>query len=430
MKLIRYMLTALLALFVNEALATPNISVSFVLDESGSITSNNFQLETDGFMKALNALPADGSVELSIVGFASGVAIVKDRTILTAENFEAIRDALANNPKSGGGTNMSDAIDTTANVLSGSSAPTKVICLATDGEPSNESNTTTAADNAKANGITLTPVGIGLNSTGKTFLDSIASNPPVPNPTDFNEFATVVVNTCLGVVSSALNLELTPDPVDFGVFGLAGAVDICEYTETIGLLNHSDQPAKITNVSISGVDADQFELVSVAGVPAETLTFPFTLPPRYTTTIEVKLSPNQTPADGSYDAALTVTGEDENGVSAEFSTLLVAKYNPNVAGCLSVIDASPTIDKIDDDGKPLNKSGTPIGEINDVRSALQKSSLRRLGVVADGNARLFLTVKTNETSGKIRFMIIPPAQTEALLYKLDKAPTYGPMPLS
>ena len=63
---------------------------------------------------------------------------------------------------------MSAAINAAATLLDSSTATAKVICLATDGFPNSQSATRTAATNAKDTGITLAPIGIGLNSTGQT----------------------------------------------------------------------------------------------------------------------------------------------------------------------------------------------------------------------------------------------------------------------
>ncbi len=446
MKLLYSILIAfLLALFLNnQAYAQANVSVAFVLDESGSIEDDDFILETQGFINSLGRLPADGRIEISIVGFSKFSEKIAERILLTATGYTALVDSLQNNRQARDNTNMSDAIDTASSLLLSSTAPSKIICLATDGVPyikrGNDvatnvelakADTTIAANNAKNAGIIVTPIGVGLINDefdGKFFLDSIASNPPVPNPVDFNEFSTVVQNVCVGVVQSALNLELTPDPVDFGVLGPQTAVvDICEYTETVGIMNHSDKPAQITNISINGLDKEQFQLMTIAGENAETIQFPFTIPPLSSSTpIEVKLSPTtQSPADGSYDATLTVAAMDENGTDDVISTTLVAKYDPEIAGCLNVIDASPTITKITDNGIPLNGIGNQIQEL-DIEQALQNKSLARSGLVADGNARLFLAVKTNQVSGTIRFTIEPLNQlTETRLYPLDNTPTYG-----
>ena len=429
---IKYML--FLFIFSGILFASPNVSVTFVLDESGSVSSSNFQLENKGFINALEGLPTDGSVEISIIGFASGSQILQSRTVLTSANFNAVKATLEGNSQSGGGTNMSGAINNADGVLSPSTAPTKVICLSTDGRPNSESNTRSAATNTKNNGVTLAPIGIGLDASGKTFLDSIASNPPVPNPSNFTEFGTVARNSCVGVVNSALNIQLTPDLIDFGSFNsdtIDEDIDICaKDPKMIKVSNKSNQPATVTNIEIIGDDADDFELVSFMGVDISNLSYPITLSPSFSTEIKVKLKPNTNtiPVDKSYDATLKLTAEDSSQISGSFITTLVAKVDPAFPSCLGVsqIDASPLVYSISDSGVPLKENKSSVGEI-DVDLALQNDTqqeLHRDGLVADGNARLLLISKTRQNAGKVRLEILDSTKTEARLYSLSSTPTY------
>ena len=433
MKYLHFLSLSFLLILSGSLFAAPSVSVTFVMDESGSVSSSNFQLENQGFINALNGLPTDGSVEISIVGFASSSQTIQSPTVLTSANFNTVKAALEANVQNSGGTNMSGAINHAAGLLNPSYAATKIICLSTDGAPNSSSATTTAATNAKNSGITLSPVGIGLNSSGKTFLDSIASNPPIPNPTDFNEFATVVRNNCVGIVNSALNIQLTPDPVDFGSFNsqtISEDLSICaKDPQTVGVLNKSNQSAKITKIEIVGDDADDFELVSFMGEDVANLTYPISIPPSFSTQMKVKLNPNSTPEDKTYDASVKLTAEDSSQVSGAFSTTLIAKVDPDIPSCLgmSMIDASPLIYSISDIGKPLKKDNSEVSEI-DVALALQNDKtqeLNRKGLVADGNARLLLVSRTRQNTGKIRMEIINPTNvTETKLYSLENNPTY------
>ena len=434
MKLFNIKYVLFLLIFSGILFASPNVSVTFVLDESGSVSSSNFQLENKGFINALEGLPIDGSVEISMIGFASASQTLLSRTVLTAENFDAVKATLEGNSQRRGGTNMSGAINSADQILNPSTAPTKVICLSTDGQPNSEASTRTAATNTKNNGVTLVPIGIGLNATSKTFLDSIASNPPVANPSNFTEFATVVRNSCVGVVNSALNIQLTPDPVDFGFFNsltINEDIGICaKDPKIIKVLNKSNQPAKVISIEIVGDDANDFELISFMGVDIANLSYPITLSPSFSTEIKIKLKPNTNtiPADKSYDATLKLTAEDSNQISGEFITTLVAKVDPAFPSCLGVsqIDASPLVYSISDLGVPLKEDKSSVGEI-DVAIALQKDTkqeLHRDGLVADGNARLLLVSTTRQNTGKVRLEILNPSKTEARLYSLLSTPTY------
>ncbi len=411
--IIKFFAITLFALISTCIHAAPSVSVVFVLDESGSVSYSNFDLETQGFQRALNSLPLDGSVEVSVVGFSSYNTTIVDKVELTSATLPVVDSALANNPKESGGTAMSSAITTSTGILLGSSAPTKVICLATDGQPNSTSSTTTAANSAKNSGVFLSPIGIGLSSSGKTFLDSIASNPPVPNPSNFTDFATVVNNVCVGVTANALNLKLTPDVVDFGVTQGSGQAQ-CSLQETVGLLNRSNQIAEITNITIQGEDASDFQLISLMGNDFSSLTFPVKVPALFTTTMEVQLVPVSTPIDGTYDASIVVTAVDANGVSGDFTTILKA---PMGNSCLSVSvrDAQSIIGYIDESGIPfIFKGGNSITEA-DALTAVQSKEDERSGLVADGNARLLLTANTSLTEGTLRFQIMQPDNTEARL---------------
>jgi uncharacterized protein YegL/pimeloyl-ACP methyl ester carboxylesterase len=396
--------------------ANSSVSVVFVLDESGSVSRSNFLLETQGFQSALSNLPLDGSIEVSIIGFSSGNSVIVDRVALTSTNLADVQNALANNPKNSGGTNMSGAINSSTQLLLNSNAPSKVICLATDGEPDSQSSSTLAANNAKSGGIFLSPIGIGLSSSGKTFLDSIASNPPVPNPNNFTDFATVVTNVCVGVTSSALNLDLTPDLVDFGVTQGTGGADQCNLEETVLLTNRSNQPTEITSVSIEGEDAANFQIVSAFGVSGNTITFPVTLASLLSTQIEIKLAPISVPDDDSYDATIKVSGLDGNNVSGDFFTTLSA---PVGSACLNVAvnDAQSIVKSIDGLSKAKTAAGQDVVEA-DVTPLLADTTFGRAGLVADGNARLLITANTSITTGTMRFEIIAPAQTEAVFGSL------------
>lgn len=408
----------LMLLSLGKAHAEANVSVVFVLDESGSVGSSDFQLETQGFMNALDTLPTNGNTEVSVVGFASSSQILASNVLLTPSGADSLRLALSSNSQSGGGTGMASAIDTASQVLANSSALTKVICIATDGQPNNQSNTLASVSNAKSSGIVIAPIGVGLDSTGKTFLDSIATNPPVPNPASFDEFGTVVQNICIGVVESALNIELTPDSIDFGASN--GNSTECSQTESIGLLNHSDNIANITNISLEGEDADQFKIVNALGLASGSYSLPAILPSLYSTTIEVEIAPNQPPIDSSYDASLVVTASDENGVTSDFTATL---KSPLDTSCLSVniLDASPTITSISSASVPISSSGNPVEE-SDVELALGNDKLKRSGLVSDGNSRLLLSAKTTLTQGTVRFEIVDSDNTSAVLHSLGSSP--------
>ncbi|MFZ4539877.1 VWA domain-containing protein [Propionivibrio sp.] len=413
MKFLHVASAVLLALSTNVATAAVSVAVALVLDESGSIDNAEFRLETDGFIGAVDQIPSNGQVSVAVVGFASNADVILGNTVVDGTGKPAVRAALTNNPKAGGSTNMSLAISKAATVLAGSTAQSRVICLGTDGEPDSRSSTLAAANAAKAAGIRLVPVGIGLSSSGKLFLDSIASDPPIANPTSFEEFSQLVSTACIGVVKAALNIQLQPDPISFGT---VKAPLIKALVKTAGLLNAGTNTASVTGIFLRGVDADQFKIVSVKNIPFTGIIFPFSLPAAYSTTIELAIAPDRTPADGTYDAELVLTAEDIEGNTIEAQLGLFAGTGYDVFS-IDLVDAYPTIQRIDQQGRPLNKNGAPVSE-SDVRHADRK----RTGMVTDGNARLFLRANTTVTAGTVRFSIVTPSPTYAVLHPLTGSP--------
>ena len=427
------LLLVIASTFVN---ASPSVSVAFVLDESGSISASNFELETEGFQQALDSLSTGGSIEVSILGFSDSVETLIEREILTSSTYNTINSALENNTQASGGTFMSTAINAASNILQGSSAPTRIICIATDGYPNSESATITAADNAKAAGIILAPIGVALDTDGKLFLDGIASNPPVPNPADFEEFAEVVVNVCVGEVYASLSIQFTPDTVDFGAIGEQSVGGDSQYVATkyIGIGNSSSEYAYITNVDIIGNDSSSFEVLSFMLTDSSDLGnyYPISFSPFYGSSIKIAFKPQiPLPNSNVYTATLTIAAQNAGGVTADFMVDLKATIVPQDGTNFlqaTILDAQAIIYEISDVGAPLDESGVSVvGESNVsvlLGDASQTEKFHRNGFVADGNARLLLIAQTQNATDAIRFEIVDPHLTEARLYPLDVQPTY------
>jgi|GEM_PF-2192164 len=429
-----------------EVVSSGKISVVFVLDESGSIKSDSWTLEQKGFEKALSSLPANSTIEISIIKFDTNVEEIIGLTPLDSVNLDSIKNKLTSATQGSGSTAMNLAIDAAVQTLSKSSAPTKIIFLATDGEPTTGNDITAkSATLAKDAGIVLEPIGIGLGTSGETFLNTIASNPPVANPKDFTEFGTVVSNKVVGKVGSSINIRLSPDTVDFGVLhpdviATPGAIGVCGNKKTVELINSGNNNVSISELKITGIDAGSYKIESVDGQP---LNLPIVLGTKVTMSIIVVLSPTTTPSDGKFNGILTVKGEQiipkpALGLTgnptlggqilekkfADYSVSLSAAIDPSASKCftLDVVDALVVIEKIDDTGKPLTKAGNPVTE-NDVKLAIQgdsSHSLFRSGIAADGNARLLIRASTSLKSGTIRFTIPDNAETEALFYSLSR----------
>ena len=77
-KILRHTCSALAIAFASLAsYAAPlTTQLGFLIDASGSIGTQNFNTMRSGYATALAALPTDGSIELTVVTFASGTATV------------------------------------------------------------------------------------------------------------------------------------------------------------------------------------------------------------------------------------------------------------------------------------------------------------------------------------------------------------------
>ena len=395
------LLLVIASTFVN---ASPSVSVAFVLDESGSISATNFELETEGFQEALDSLSTDGSIEVSILGFSGSVETLIEREILTSSTYNSINSALENNTQASGGTYMSAAIDTASNILQGSSAPTRIICMATDGYPNSESATITAADNAKAAGIILTPIGIALDTDGKSFLDGIASNPPVPNPTDFEEFAEVVVNVCVtGLVDATSKVSFNPAVSDFGNFAQESWESLSEEREAV-LRNDGITNINITDIFLSGDNASYFSLEKIFSLDPNDIIFPVYLRPGASVpvTIAVKQQTLNDKVDGDVvSATIIAKGVDQDGNEVEASgdiSITVSSVELRV----NIIDASAGGRLIADvnSNANLKSDGGQLSE-NDINNFAYITQYERLGFVADGNSRLLIRIQTNVENASV-----------------------------
>ncbi len=253
---VRKLLWGLLAsasLFVSGIAAVHAIPVTqlgFALDSSGSVSSSNYTLQTQGLAQALSALPTDSTVEVSVIDFGSSVtthinAVVID-SVATRDSVVATVAAMA---KGGGTTNMSGAIGTLTNLLTSSGNfadpdSRAIINLSTDGAPNNTTNTTSAASSALSAGIdALTAEGVG--SSNDAFLQSIVFNPQgglgtgvilpedssPPNPltadnawvvpvSDFNAYATVISSKVEAIVPPTNGTVPVPSSIALMAIGL------------------------------------------------------------------------------------------------------------------------------------------------------------------------------------------------------------------
>lgn len=156
--------------------------LGFLIDASGSIGSGNFTTMKNGYASALAALPTDGSIELTVVTFATGTATVVAPTIVTAATLPTILAAITGMVYTGGSTATDAGINAIRGLMTGpgnlnfNRNLNSMINIATDGAPNNTSAALAAAVNAENAGIdALTAEAIG--SFNSNFLRDLVFSP-------------------------------------------------------------------------------------------------------------------------------------------------------------------------------------------------------------------------------------------------------------
>ena len=76
-----FLAAGVLSLSSHAAVTT---QLGFLVDASGSIGTTNFNIMRAGYVAALNALPVDGTIEVTMVNFANSTTTVIAPQVLTA----------------------------------------------------------------------------------------------------------------------------------------------------------------------------------------------------------------------------------------------------------------------------------------------------------------------------------------------------------
>jgi len=156
-----------------SASALPVIQLGFILDASGSVSTNNYNLMRTGLNNALAGLPQDSTVEVTVITYASGSSVVVAPTVVDgAPALAAIQNAITTHVKTGGGTNTALGINTAVTAMTGSinfadPGTTSLLNLMTDGSPNSQAAAEAAAAAAAAAGIdslSIEAIGSGVSS--------------------------------------------------------------------------------------------------------------------------------------------------------------------------------------------------------------------------------------------------------------------------
>lgn len=231
-----YKYIAISALAFGAGSAYADFQLGFALDGSGSVSPSNYQIMQTGLSNAMAALPTDGTVEITVVSYGSGVNTIVSPTVLTAASLAGIQSSIATHSKAGGFTNTSGALNSLTGLMSGSalfsmSDTTSIINLATDGFPNSQSNSVAAGQAALTAGIdaiSIEAIGSGVSSqSALNNLAAIAGPGPVsilpvdstniPNPVN-GSFVVPVSNFTAfeDIVTAKVVASVTPpmdDPV-------------------------------------------------------------------------------------------------------------------------------------------------------------------------------------------------------------------------
>jgi len=225
--------------------AAPTTQLGFLVDASGSIGAPNFNLMRAGYVAALNAIPVDGTIEVTMFTFATGAVQVIAPTVLTAASRPLMIAAINAMAFTAGGTNTAAGINGISLAMVASSSYSaglrSIINLATDGVPNDQAAAEASALAARNRGIdALTAEAIGqfnsaglldmvfsplttAGTVGNGVLLALGATPPNPMTSQpwvlpvnsFNDFQTAIVAKVIAVT------QTVPEPSALALVGLA-----------------------------------------------------------------------------------------------------------------------------------------------------------------------------------------------------------------
>ncbi|OAH96670.1 hypothetical protein A1353_03295 [Methylomonas methanica] len=177
--------TFALSAFASSSANAGAIQLGFILDESGSIGSSNWNIIRAGLSNAVNNLiPLNSNYEVSVVTFGSNAtADIANFLVTDAASRTSLANSIASLSYAGGGTNMAAAFDTMRTTLLASTLAIdfSYVNFATDGVPNSASAAITARNNminAGVDNISIEGIGSGVDATW------LQSNICYPGPCD------------------------------------------------------------------------------------------------------------------------------------------------------------------------------------------------------------------------------------------------------
>lgn len=177
-------------LFLISECGLSEIDLIIIVDSSTSVGQDNYDKMLQFCKDFLGNADLDsGSVRVGVLIYSSGVEI--QFNLNTHSSSADIFEAIGNIPYIYGSTNTADAIKTMRNMFNAADGDRdgvpNVGIVITDGISNiNSRRTISEADGARADGIHVYSIGIGLTDT--TEVDAIANQPPADNSFNVQSF--------------------------------------------------------------------------------------------------------------------------------------------------------------------------------------------------------------------------------------------------
>lgn len=167
-----FVLSAAAVLGTSQAFAA-TVKLGFALDDSGSMSVSEYNLQKQGLANALSLLPTNGTYEIAVVKFNSTAQTILAPTVVTASNLGTIQTTITGAARNGGSTCIGCGINLLVDLFGDIGSDLGLINVSTDGG-NNVGNPNTAVTNAQNNGFdSLSFEAVGVTSTST--LNSLAS---------------------------------------------------------------------------------------------------------------------------------------------------------------------------------------------------------------------------------------------------------------
>lgn len=228
MKLIRKVIIFwFLLLPVN--LSAKTVEICTTIDGSGSMSANDFKLETEGLARAVEnpaTVPQNGSVTISVVQFSDSAKVEIVPTIIDGPTTATVvATKIRAISQFNGGTNIPSAIDLCAQQFQ-FHADKQVIDLSTDGGNNVSESPSTAADRAVAKGVdVINALGVGNSINADELKAMVRPQPAHIFPQDGFVLLTPSFTEYTNAIKSKLSAETGTYTPTAGSLELCAAID-------------------------------------------------------------------------------------------------------------------------------------------------------------------------------------------------------------